>query len=70
MALSELTTDYWEGRDLCERTFRVPSWDDLQIAIEELDDKHKTLVAATAPGDPQLLIGGGDGRFVVCIGLS
>ncbi|MBD2437214.1 hypothetical protein [Nostoc sp. FACHB-110] len=71
MFVSKLYTDKWIGNRNEETYIENPNWQQIKIAICELDGKSKTLVSLEADDQSYMMIGGGnDGQYVVTATLD
>ena len=70
MAVTTLYWDLWNGPSLEEFEVPNPSWDQVKSAIDRLDADTQTAVAIEVSEESQMLIGGGDGKFLVSCCVS
>lgn len=62
-----LSTDNWEARRQTVSRSDAEDWHEVEAAIRTLDQQRRTSVILGDRDGPQLIIGGGAGRYVVSI---
>jgi hypothetical protein len=63
--LNCLKMEVWHGRSVTTELIENPTWQEVRHSILKLDAAERTLLALEGWGSTCLLIGGGEGRFVV-----
>lgn len=62
-----LTTDDWEGVHANARHVDDPAWSDVEAAVRALNGRNHTQVVVQRDDGSNISVGGGDGRYNVCI---
>lgn len=66
--MATMITDDWEGVRANNRVTDDVGWADVEAAIRQLDGRRHTQVVLQLPDHSDIVIGGGSGRYNVCIG--
>lgn len=59
--------DEWSGVHSKESSLRDATWADIARLIQRLDARKHTIVTVSADEDNYLMVGGGNGKFVVTV---
>ena len=70
MSLRQVDWDVWDGPLSQEPKVLNPTWKDVETAIQRLDANRYTMTYLLADEGLQLLIGGGNGQFVMTVILD
>jgi hypothetical protein len=71
MFVSKLYTDNWTGNRNEENFIENPIWQQIKMAICNLDGNTKTLVSLEADNESYMIIGGGNaGKYIVTVTLD
>jgi hypothetical protein len=65
MGLQKVWWDDWKGPVYDEHEVENPDWERVESAIRDLDADRRTMVRLVANNGQELLLGGGNGQFVV-----
>src|SRR4051812_1694672 len=67
ISVFKLVRDNWNGSRSNEVVTQSPSWEDVQSAVVALDAGQHTLVVLEGSGNTEMLIGGGEGKYVISV---
>jgi hypothetical protein len=70
MPVERMTVDLWCGIKCKEELVCNPSVEQFEHALQGLDGNKRTLLCVESAKGPQLVVGGGDGGYVVYIAFS
>jgi hypothetical protein len=70
MFISKFSVEDWQGSQNKGSLQGARNWNEIEIAIKELDGHHKTLVTLEADGETHMAVGGGADRYVVYLTLD
>lgn len=70
MTILTMSRDSLEGNPQDEISTSDPTWPQVRSAIDSLDAKHSTLLEIEASASSQMLIGGGNGSYVISVALE
>jgi Immunity protein Imm1 len=65
MFISRFSVENWEGSRNQGSLEPAKDWREIEVAIKELDGRHKTLVTLEANDETHMAVGGGKGKYVV-----
>ena len=65
MFISEFSVEDWQGIQNKGSVQPVKEWQQIEVAINQLDGHHRTLVTLEAEGETHMAIGGGEGKYLV-----
>lgn len=65
-----LVTDFWTGNTYTEEVISAPEQSQIEASIARLDADRFTQVILSVGEEDFLLVGGGNGRFNICVGQS
>ena len=67
MFISQLSTENWVGNQNQGTLEQAINWQQVEMAILDLDARQKTLVLLETEGETHMAVGGGLGRYVVYV---
>jgi hypothetical protein len=70
MPVEQMTVDLWCGVKCKQELVRNPSVEQFESALRSLDGNKRTLLCLESATGPQLVVGGGDGGYVVYLAFS
>jgi hypothetical protein len=70
MAVERMTFDLWCGIKCKEELVCNPGVEQFERALQGLDGNKRTLLCLESAKGPQLVVGGGDGGYIVYIAFS
>lgn len=65
MFISQFSVEDWQGNQNKGSVQSAREWQQIEIAINQLDGNHRTLVTLEAEGEIHMAIGGGEGKYLV-----
>ena len=65
-----LTRDKWRGNKNDEEVTESPEWDQVEVAIRELDQRERTLVTIQRSQEHYIAVGGGAGVYVAYVAVD
>lgn len=65
MFVSEFSVEDWQGIQNKGSVQPVKEWQQIEVAIDQLDGNHRTLVTLETEGETHMAIGGGKGKYLV-----
>jgi hypothetical protein len=65
MFISKFSVEDWQGNQIKGFVQPVMEWQQIEVAINQLDGNHRTLVTLEAEGETHMAIGGGEGKYLV-----
>ena len=65
MFISKFSVEDWQGSQNRGSVKTAKEWQQVEVAINQLDGLHRTLVTLEAEGETHMAIGGGEGKYLV-----
>ncbi|MBD2339842.1 hypothetical protein H6G64_22995 [Calothrix sp. FACHB-156] len=65
MFITKFSVEDWIGNQNKGSVEQAHSWQEIELAIRELDGHHKTLVTLETDGETHMAVGGGLGKYIV-----
>lgn len=67
MFITKFSVENWESNRNHELLAEAKDWQEIELAIKELDGCRRTLVTLEAEGETHMAIGGGNGAYLVYV---